>query len=317
MSEGDLNKRSEALGLLLCLLCTACAAPDPNPVPSTGTSASFAPVPIVVEAAMPIVATVGDTEVSVEEFLAECLHEDSTLMREVLERVVLSQLVRLEAGRLGLVLGEERLALAQAAALAQVAEQIERDAPGLDFDVWISSRLGLDPGDFKGRIRERVERELLAQRVMRAWFLSQDRAEVRILLTADLETAQGALERHAGGEDFAALARELSVDRSAEDGGRAAPVIRGDTLLGTIAFETGLGEVVGPLEQQGRWLLVQVVARHTGAGGVWGEVREQVEKSLDDRGVEDAEFWQWKERMQSVYPVDITPLFRLAGEPDM
>ena len=107
------------------------------------------------------------------------------------------------------------------------------------------------------------------------------------------------------------------MDRSAEEGGRTPPVIRGDTLLGSTAFETGLGEVAGPFEQQGRWLLVQVVARHEGVGGVWREVREQVEGSLDDQAVEAAEFWQWKESMQSVHPVDITPLFRLAGEPDL
>ena len=46
-------------------------------------------------------------------------------------------------------------------------------------------------------------------------------------------------------------------------------------------------------------------------------MREQVEASLEESGVEDAEFWQWKESMESVHPVDITPLFRLAGEPDL
>ena len=43
----------------------------------------------------------------------------------------------------------------------------------------------------------------------------------------------------------------------------------------------------------------------------------KVQQSLEERGVEELEFKQWKERMESVHPVDITPLFRLAGEPDL
>ena len=266
---------------------------------------------------MPIVATVGDEELWVDEFLAECLQEDSALMRRVLERVVLSRLVEMETQRLGVVVPTDVLTLAQAAALTEVVDQIEEESPGADFDTWVATRLGLDPAQFKERLKLRVKRELLAQRVVRTWFLGQDRAEVLILLAADLEAAEGALERHGAGEDFGELAKELSVDLSAEDGGRVAPVIRGETLLGTMAFETELGEVAGPLEQQGRWLLVEVVARREGEPGLWREVRERVEESLLERGVEDAEFWQWKERMQGVHPVDITPLFRLAGESEL
>ncbi len=301
----------------LCLLFTGCAGPQPNPQADTQSGPHLTPTPIVFEAEMPVIATVGEVEVGVDEFISECMHEDSAFIRQALERVVLNHLVRLETARIGVVLGEEKLATAQAAALGQVAEQVEESAPGMSLDDWISTRLGLDPAEFKARIRERVERELLAQRVVRAWFLGQDRAEVRILLTEDLESAQAALSRHAAGEEFSELARELSVDRSSADGGRAPAVIRGDTLLGTVAFEAELGEVAGPFEEQGRYLLVRVDARYEGSGGVWGEVREEVESSLDESGVEDAEFWQWKESMEGMHPVDITPLFRLAGEPDL
>jgi len=301
----------------VCLSLTGCAGPTPNPKADTQAGPRITPTPIVLEAEMPVVAIVGEVEVGVDEFISECMHEDSALMRQALERLVLSHLVSLETERIGVVLADEKLATAQAAALGQVAEQVEESAPGMSLDEWISTRLGLDPAEFKGRIRERVERELLAQRVVRAWFLAQDRADVRILLAGDLESAQGALSRHAGGEEFSELARELSVDRSSEDGGRAPAVIRGDTLLGTVAFEAALGEVAGPFEEQGRYLLVCVDARYEGSGGLWSEVREEVEASLEESGVEDAEFWQWKESMEGVHPVDITPLFRLAGEPGL
>jgi hypothetical protein len=303
------------LGLAICV--SACAGPSPNPRPSAGTSASLRPTEIIVKSAMPVVALVGEEEVGVDEFLAECLHEDSAMVRQVLERVVLARLVRMETKRLGVVIGAQELAVARAAALAAVALDVEASTPGLALDEWISTRLGLDPLEFKRRIHERVERELLARRVVRAWLLGQDRAEVRILLATDLATAQAAVERHAGGEDFEELARELSVDRSAAQGGRMAPVIRAETFLGRAAFNTGVGDVAGPFEQQGRYLLVKVLGRHTGAPGLWREVREQVEASLEERGVEDAEFWQWKERMHGVHPVDISPMFRLAGEPDL
>jgi hypothetical protein len=106
---------------------------------------------------MPLVATVGEVEIGVDDFISECMHEDSALMRQALERLVLSRLVKLETERMGVVLGEERLATAQAAALGQVAEQVEESTPGMSLDDWISTRLGLDPVEFKGRIRERVE----------------------------------------------------------------------------------------------------------------------------------------------------------------
>ena len=313
----------EISSVTLCLLLAACASADPNPSVSPGVFES-APRSSVIELggapvgpAIPAVAVVGGSEIGVDEFLAECLHEDSQLMRQVIERVVLARLVELEVERLQVVLPEDELAVAQATALSQIVDQIEEDSPGLGLDAWISTRLGLDPRQFKGRLEERVERELLAQRVVRAWFLGQERAQVRILLTEDREVAESALERHAAGEDFGELARELSVDLSAKDGGRAAPVIRGETLLGSIGFDTPVGEVAGPLDQQGRWLLVEVVSRVQGKSALWGVLREEVELSLTERGVEDAEFWQWKERMQKAHSVDITPLFLLAGEPEL
>jgi hypothetical protein len=162
-----------------------------------------------------------------------------------------------------------------------------------------------------------VERDFVAQRVVRAWFLGQERAEIRILLVQNLASAEAALERYAAGEDFGELAKELSVDLSGKEGGRVAPVIRGDTLLGTIAFETPVGEVAGPLEQQKSWLLVEVVSRMQGEPALWGLIREEVERSLLQRGLEPAEFWQWKERMQRAHSVDITPMFLLAGEPEL
>jgi hypothetical protein len=256
---------------------------------------------------------VGEVEVGVDEFLSECMHEDSAFMRQALERLVLSHLVRLETERIGVVLADEMLATAQAAALGQLAERAEQSAPGMSLDEWISTQFGLDPVEFKGNIRERVERKLLAHRVVRAWFLGQDRADVQILLTEDLESAKGALSRHAGGEEFGDLVRELSIEPS----GRYPAVIRGDSLLGTVAFEAELGEVAGPFEEQGRFLLVRVDAHYKGHEGLWSEVREEVEASLEESGVGDVEFWQWKESMDGVHPVDITPLSRLAGEPDL
>ena len=301
----------------LCLTLAACVSANPNPVLSAGAIESVERPPVVVQAGMPAVATVGGGEIGVDEFLAECLHEDSGLMRQVIERVVLARLIELEADRLQVVVPDDELALAQATALTQIVDQIEEDSPGVGLEAWISTRLGLDPLQFKARLELRVERELLAQRVVRAWFLGQERAQVRILLTEDLASAEGALERHAGGEDFGELAKELSVDLSAKEGGRAAPVIRGETLLSAVAFGTPVGEIAGPLEEQGGWLLVEVISRVEGDPALWGVMREEVERSLLERGVEDAEFWQWKERMQRAHSVDITPLFLLAGEPEL
>ena len=89
----------------------------------------------------------------------------------------------------------------------------------------------------------------------------------------------------------------------------AVPCGRWGTALAT--------QVAGPLDQQGRWLLVEVVSRVQGKSALWGVLREEVELSLAERGVEDAEFWQWKERLQKAHSVYFTPLFLLAGEPEL
>ena len=76
----------------LCLLFTGCAGAQPNPVAGARGGPRLTPPPIVVEGKRPVVATVGEVEIGVDEFLVECMHEDSALMRQALERLVLGRL---------------------------------------------------------------------------------------------------------------------------------------------------------------------------------------------------------------------------------
>lgn len=299
------------------------SAADGSPREGTGTAerspgGGDAPVPpqeaAAEDAAGPVIARVGQEQVRVRELLSRWMHQDSAQLRDLLEQVVLSRLVALEARRLEIRLPRELVEGAYAEAVAKLAAAVRERAPDRTLEQWIAGRLGLDPERYLARVRSDVVRELLAERVVRAFVLSHERARVRAIVTRDRRTAERALERARGGESFADLARELSEDPSKDFGGLLPPVLRNDTALSRLAFLTGAGGLGGPIEQEGSWLVVSVEALDPPEPGTWPEIAERVEASLAREPVQDPEYWQWKAEMQERYRVDLSPFLEFIGE---
>ena len=69
------------------------------------------------------------------------------------------------------------------------------------------------------------------------------------------------------------------------------------------------------MEEDGHWILLQPEARPEPLTGSWEDVRDAVEASLEEREVEDPEYWQWRSAMARRYRIDLAPLLELAGEP--
>ncbi len=176
--------------------------------------------------------------------------------------------------------------------------------------------LFLVPDRYLERLREDTRRQLLAERVVRAWTLSNEHAIARVIVVPSetrLEEAQAAL---AAGEGFAEVARQHSIDPSARSGGLAPPIVRlEESPLSRLAFSAQTGEVAGPLEMMGQFMLLQVERKPEPLRGTWPEIRGAIEDSLEERPVEDGEYLQWKMAQELSYGVDRTPFFQLLGEP--
>jgi hypothetical protein len=167
---------------------------------------------------------------------------------------------------------------------------------------------------YREYLRDESMRGLLAERVVRTWVLESHRAEIRVIVVKSEEDSRKVGEALAAGEDFADVARKLSADASAKDGGSVPSVVQSDTPIARLAFQTDVGKLGGPQYEKGAWLFVKVEARPEPLQGDWKDVAAAVEKSLADRPVADLEVSQWKPVMVARYGVDVSPLLKMTGQ---
>jgi parvulin-like peptidyl-prolyl isomerase len=309
------------------------AQAKPAPTPAAASTASAAAADIANASAAPAalavkpsatghddggeaaVAMVGDKPVTVGEFLAQLVHQNPAETLDQLDHLVLTHLVQEEARRSGMKLDPDVVEHKYTDAVVQIEQKIGERRPNMTLDQWIDQVQGLDPLVYRTKLREDALNQLLAERVTRAFILQSEHAEMRVIVVKSEEKLKEAQAALAGGEGFAEVAQRLSADPSAKDGGRVPPVIRSDTVMGKLAFQTKVGEIGGPQYSQGAWLLVKVEALPTPLAGTWPEIAATVEKSLADRHIEELEFTQWKGAMLRRYHVDLSPFLRLAGQP--
>jgi len=300
--------------------------PEPEILPETEEQESVVEESRPTEAAIvspsqatptePIVARIGDDVIYVSELLKTWMLADSTTLRDILGTLATAQIVRSESARLGIELDEEELMREYGIALAEMESELQQRQPGVSLDEWIAGGLGLDPLRYRASIREDIERRLLAERVVRHFIVTRDNAEAAVIVVADQEAALAALERARAGEDFAALAAELSLDPSGKrSGGKLPPIVRNDSAFARLAFSTAEGAVGGPVEEGGRWMLLRTLAINAPLTGKWAELGPTIEESLVKRPIEQPEFLLWKAEMQDRTPADFEPFFELIGEP--
>jgi len=262
-----------------------------------------------------VVASVAGKTIGVRELLGQWVHQNSMEALDQLDHLVLTRLVQEEGRRLGVRIDAEKAERAYSDAVTEIEKKIAEKKPGVSLDQWVDQMLGLDPLVYRNQLRADALNQLLAERVTRAFMLESERAEMRVIVVKSedkLKEAQAAL---AAGEAFADVARRLSTDPSSKDGGRVPAVIRSETVMGHLAFQTKVGEVGGPQYSQGAWLLVKVEALPQPIVGTWPEISPAVEQSLAERRIEELEFSQWKSVMMRRYPVDVSPFLRAAGQP--
>ncbi len=131
-------------------------------------------------------------------------------------------------------------------------------------------------------------------------------SEVRHILVDTEEEAQDVLARLEAGEDFGALAEELSNDPgSAANGGALGEAPRGSYVQpfsdAIYSEDTEIGEVVGPVESQFGFHVLIVDARTTPA---FEDVREQLEAQLVG-----AQFNDFLETVFAEVEVEVDPYY--------
>ncbi|MDP6369388.1 MAG: peptidylprolyl isomerase [Planctomycetota bacterium] len=263
------------------------------------------------------IALVAGQAVGAGELIAFWFQRDPAGVREMLEQLALSRLVMAEASRLGMVLAPEPVEAAWRSSLAELDRRIAREAPGTDTEDYIREFMGREPSTFREGLRQEILLEALASRVVRAWMLCEERSRVRVIVTKTEEDMDAVRTALAAGGDFAELARKHSQEESAADGGLLPPIVHSQTVLSRLAFLTEVGEVGGPVGEQGSLMLIRVEERPTPLemDADWSVLGPAVEASLASNPVQDPEYWQWKEAIGRRYEVDFSPILDLVGEP--
>ena len=318
-----------ALGCLAALLVGACgASPNRQDVPTRRIAAAPAPDPsappsaaaagdpeAAPEGAMPVVVYVAGQSIGVDELLEAWLFRESYRVREYLEDLVIERLVVAESRRLGITLPPERVDEAMAETHTALAEEVERIGGGLSVEDFIERRLSLDVDRYMARLTEGRTNALLADRCVRSWVLTSDRVEVRVIVLEDRERVKELEERVRARDDFAVLLEEYNTGDTGDPEGRIPPVVRSDSALSRLAFTTPVGQVGGPIFENGTYLFLRADARPQPISGTWDAIGPVVEQDLLDRPVEEPERWQWKGALLERYEVDLTPFLDLVGLP--
>lgn len=256
------------------------------------------------------IARVGGQDIALTDMVSKWMLRDPDGVRAILDDLILSQVVKFEAGALGIELPEGEIDRVVRGDIDDLAEQAKRaGAPNLER--FIQARLGIDAQTFVDELGREAAIDLLAPRCVRAWILASERREFRIIAVEDEAAVREVQSRLDAGEAFADVARALSIDPTKDDGGRMAPVVRSDQPLAQIAFATEIGGVSEPVEDAGGFVLVHVESAPAALEGEWPAVGAAVEASLAERPVEDPEYWQWKDAMFERYEIDISPFLEL------
>jgi len=256
------------------------------------------------------VASVAGRTISVSDLIMKLVMRDADLARGLLDDLLLSRIVLLEAGALGL----EPPAQDVQARVNQALDAVEaraRKAGAPDLASFVRAQLGVEPDSYLRELNADAAIDALAPRCIRSWLMSCDRREVRAMSVGGRAAADEAMARLARGEAFESVARDLSVDASRDKGGRIPPLVRGESRLARAAFATEVGSWTGPIREGELMLFLEVEAIPEVVEGTWAEIGDAVEASLKAEPVEDAEFWQWKEAMTRRHDVDTGPFQEL------
>lgn len=120
---------------------------------------------------------------------------------------------------------------------------------------------------------------------------------------SQLKLAEDIVKKLKNGEDFNDLAKRYSNGSHAEQGGVWKDIPRTDLAMefGTLLFETSGSEIMGPLEDQIGFNIVQVMERKLGPAKAFTEAREEIQRRvISDKKKSNYQKWMKKMRARAV-----------------
>lgn len=278
------------------------AAPaEASPQQSSASSASK-PAPAL------LLGRVGGEPLDVAEFLRRLWIHDGATSRDVIEQMVFARIVMFEASRLGMELRPSDVDSAVAKAVAALEKRLADKGSKLTLDEHIERNLELEPALYRASMRNDAIVSLLAERCVRCWEYESGLCRVRICEFRERAKLDSAVAELAAGKPFEAVAAAHGLGEDEQAGYTRVPVVRAESQeLSRVAFATAVGEVGGPLEQSGAWLLLKVDSHDDGGDVRWATDAERIEASLERDPLQNVEYVQWRAAMTRRYQLDLGP----------
>lgn len=179
------------------------------------------------------------------------------MRRQVLDSMIEQVLIEQAAAQEGVAVSEEELETA-------IQESIEEGGGQASFDEWLQIS-DLTYEDFKAELRFQLLAQAIFAQVTNSVPITAEQVHARHILVDTEEEAQAILTRLQAGEDFVALARQLSQDENTKEaGGDLGFFPRGLLISPEIeeaAFALSPGQISGVVRSQFGYHVVQVLEK--------------------------------------------------------
>lgn len=271
----------------------------------------------------PPVATVNGEQIGREEFVNKLAEETAlaksgsplkaeqmaSLKEEVLNQLIEEKLMLQRARDLSLVVGYAEIE-------ARIGE-IKKDYGnggfdslfgdgGINYKDWrqaLQRRMLLEKiiaQDVNAKIQVTDEEAELYFKANRRIFLSERRVRAAQIVVRDRDLVEGILKRLKTGEDFAKVAREVSIGPEAERGGDLGFFERGmmPETIDRVVFSLPAGEISGVVKSPYGFHIFKVLDRQERGGRKFAEVKERVSADLRKRKEAEA-YERWLEDLKA------------------
>lgn len=291
---------------LLSTVANAAAADEPLGAEALGGAAGRAAL-----GSDPVLAVVDGEEIRAEDVLPFLFLTRTEQVFGALEQAVRRKLVARDAERFGVTVSRATLAANVTEVLKAQDDDFRLQAgPDQSFETYIRERYGTDPDVYRRCVEAQVLDELMLARVIRYEARQQERLEVRILVVDDVLTAREVIEQLAAGANFAALAKQHSLDRSAARGGLFPPVgidCPHPLLLGAADLaEKEIAEISTIERGETRLYRVLKLERRLPADlRPYPSQAAEIEAELENRALDPFEAIEWDRRVRARHAIEV------------